>query len=241
MIKPDRTKVLALALAAMLAACSQENAPSEAISQAADKVVESVEGTAPVKLAQGKYAPRDACKDTPGAEDFRNQLSDAVAARDADRLAALAAPDVKLDFGGGSGIAMLRTRLTKREQDLWGELEDLMQLGCGVNSQGGITIPWYFAKPLDGVDPATDMLVMGEDVAVLRDADKSSPELARVSWDFVRLVDGLQPEDAFQKVRFAPDKTGFIASDSLRSPLDYRLVASSRDGKWSFTSLVAGD
>ncbi len=238
---PDTKTAIVLALATLSAACSQENAPSEAINQAADKVVELVDGSTPVKLAQGQYAPRDECQDTPGAEDFRKQLETAVEAKDADLLAALAAPDVKLDFGGGSGTSVLRSRLDAKEQDLWSELSDLVKLGCAVNPQGGITIPWYAAKPIDGVDPNTDMLVTGEDVPVRKDLDKASPVIAKVSWNFVRLVDGLQPEDAFQKVRFAKDQTGFIATDKLRSPLDYHLIASSRDGKWSFTSLVAGD
>ncbi|MCT2558586.1 hypothetical protein N0B51_06290 [Tsuneonella sp. YG55] len=238
---PDRKTIFALALATLAAACSQENAPSEAINKAADKVVKTVDGSASDASGRGEYAPRDDCGDTPGAENFRRQLGAAVEARDADRLAALAAPDVKLDFGGGAGTAVLRSRLSRKEQDLWGELDDLLKLGCAVNAQGGITIPWYAAKPLEGVDPAADMLVTGEGVPVRRDADADSPEIAQVSWNFVRLVDGLQPEDDFQKVAFDGDKTGFIATDRLRSPLDYRLVASSRDGKWSFTSLVAGD
>ncbi len=237
----DTKTAIALALAALAGACSQENAPSEAINQAADEVVGSVDGTAPVKLAEGKYAPRDECSDTPGAEDFRKQLQSAVEARDSDLLAALAAPDVKLDFGGGAGTAVLRSRLDTKGQDLWSELAELMKLGCAVNDQGGITMPWYAAKPIEGVDPSTDLLVTGEDVPVHKDSGAKSPEIAKVSWNFVRLADGLQPEDDFQKVRFAKDKTGFIATDQLRSPLDYRLIASSRDGKWSFTSLVAGD
>ncbi len=231
---------MAPALVFALAACSQDNAPSDAIKDAADTVVHQVDGSAPVKLAQGKYAPQDECKDVAGAEEFRTQLEAAVKAKDGERLASLAAPDVKLDFGGGSGTAALRTRLS-REQDLWDELNQLIALGCGINEQGGITIPWYFAKPIEGVDPAMAMIVTGEKVPLRTSADDKSGEAEEVSWDIVTLVGGLQPGEKFQKVRTSDGTIGFIATDKLRSLLDYRLIASSRDGKWSFTSLVAGD
>jgi hypothetical protein len=237
-----RFSIIAASLVALtLAGCSQENAPSDTISEAADQVVEQVDGGGPVKLAQGPYAPRDECRETPGASDFRKQLELAVSARDADRLAALAAPDVKLDFGGGSGTALLVEKLGKNERDLWGELADLLALGCGVNDQGGITLPWYEAKPIPQVDPGTAMLVTGENIPLRTGVEDGAAKVAAVSWDVVTLVGGLQPEDEFQKVRTADGKTGFVATDKLRSLLDYRLIASSRDGKWSFTSLVAGD
>jgi hypothetical protein len=229
---------IALALALFgLTACSQENAPSDAIKKAADSVV----GSSPVKLAVGKYAPQDECKTVPGAEDFRARLAAAIEARDADRLAALAAPDVKLDFGGGAGVNTLRSRLSEKKPDLWGELAQLMTLGCAVNEQGGITIPWYAAKPIEDADPGTTMLVIGEKVPLRTDLDTKSAEAEEISWDVVTLVGGLQPEEPFQKVKTNDGTVGYVATNKLRSLLDYRLVASSRDGKWSFTSLVAGD
>lgn len=227
-------------LAMALAACSQDNAPSDAIKDAADTVVHQVDGSKPVKLAQGKYAPQDECKGMAGAEDFRTQLAAAVKARDADALAALAAPDVKLDFGGGAGRAELIKRLAG-SSELWEDLAELTALGCGVNEQGGITIPWYAAKPIDNADPGTAMLVTGERVPLRQDAKGTASEAEEVSWDVVSLVGGLEPGAKFQQVRTSDGTVGFVATEKLRSLLDYRLIASSRDGKWSFTSLVAGD
>lgn len=237
---PD-TRTAALALLAVLAACSQENAPSESISAAADDVVEKVEGTAPAKLAQGPYAPREDCGQLPGAEEFRAALVTAIQAKDADQLVALAAPDVVLDFGGGAGTAELRKRLADPKSGLWNDLAELTTLGCGVNAEGGITIPWVAAQPLTDVDTNMAMLVTGEAVPLRQTASADARQLGAVSWDFVTLSGGLQPNAAFQQVTTGDEKTGYIASDKLRSPLDYRVIASSRDGKWSFTSLVAGD
>lgn len=232
----SRTLTAAAVLA--LAACSQDNAPSEAIRQAADSVVHEVDGSRPAKLAEGKYAPRDECRDTPGASDFRAQLAAAIEARDADRLVALAAPDVKLDFGGGAGTDELRRRLGS-DPGLWSALRTLTTLGCAVNDEGGITLPWFAAQAMGEADPANAMLVTGERVPLRVAADGAPPKT--VSWDIVKLVGGLNPAAAAQKVETSDGSIGFIATDKLRSPLDYRLIASSRDGKWSFTSFVRGD
>lgn len=231
---------IASLLALALAACSQENAPSESISEAAGTAVEEVQGTAPVKLAKGEFAPSDECGELPGAAAFRAQLGAAVKARDADKLIALAAPDVELDFGGGSGTAELRRRLAEPDRGLWNELEALTALGCAANDEGGITLPWLFVQDFGERDPMMTMIVTGEDVPTYATADATEPN-GTLSWAAVELAEGLQPNATRQRVKTADGKTAFVAADRLRSVIDYRLIASSRDGKWSFTSLVAGD
>ena len=51
----------------------------------------------------------------------------------------------------------------------------------------------------------------------------------------------LDPGKPFQQVTLADKSSGFVATDKLRSLLDYRLIASSRNGRWRITSLIAGD
>ncbi|MXO74528.1 hypothetical protein GRI40_04725 [Altererythrobacter aerius] len=235
------TRTLAgLSAIALVAACSQDNAPSEKISDVAETVADTVEGSATPTVADGPYAPRNDCREVPGADAFVARFAAAVKARDAQAVAALAAPDVKLDFGGGAGKERLLAMLAAKDAPLWAELDALASLGCGQNEQGGITLPWYAAQAMADVDPGKAMIVTGESVPV-----RASPSAARamgtLSWDIVSLKDGLQPGAPFQQIVMSDGKTGFIASDNLRSVLDYRLIASSRDGKWSITSLVKGD
>ena len=125
-------RVLATAIAAVatLGACSQENAPSEAIRDATDKVVEQAAGNQAPKLAKGPLAPRDDCGSIEGATQFRQTLSRAVKAKDVDALAALVAPDVKLDFAGGGGTPELRKRLAENDV-LWAELAELVETKFG--------------------------------------------------------------------------------------------------------------
>lgn len=220
------------------AACSQQDAPADEIVKTAEKIVDPSASAPPI--AKGRYAPQDTCARVEGADEFRRQLAAAVRARDSGAFVALAASDIKLDFGGGAGTAELRKRLGDKSWDLWTELDELMTLGCSANEQGGITIPWFFDQDLSTVDPVSGMLVTGEDVPVLADPDARSRQLESVSWDIVEIAT-LDPESEFQRVELGDKTVGFIATDKLRSLLDYRLIASSRNGNWRITSFVAGD
>jgi hypothetical protein len=229
---------LLLALVLTCAACSQEDAPAGEIVEAAEEIVAPAAEPAP--LAKGKWAPRDTCGAVDGAGAFRQRLAAAVEARDADALIALAADDIKLDFGGGEGTAELRARLADEGRELWNELDALMALGCSANEQGGITIPWYFDQDLGEADPYAAMLVIGEDVPVLTAPRPTAERLDAISWDLVEAA-SFNPELPFQEIKMAGGRTGFIATDKLRSLIDYRLMASNRNGRWWITAFVAGD
>jgi hypothetical protein len=234
------TSIAIVPLLLALGACNRDNAPSDQLAQSARHIVGAATPT-PTPLAEGPYAPHDTCHTVKGADDFRRQLADAVMARNADALLALTADDIKLDFGGGGGKAELKKRLTDKHWKLWDELDQLLELGCAENEQGGITIPWYFEQHIDKVDAYNGMLVTGENVPLLTAPDPKSKPLATISWDVVS-IQALAPDDPYQSVTTADGKTkGYIATDKLRSLLDYRLMAMQRNGKWNIVTLVAGD
>ena len=223
-----------------LGACDRNNAPSDQLAHSARQIVGAQTPT-PAPLAEGPYAPHDTCHTVKGADEFRRQLANAVMARNADALLALAADDIKLDFGGGGGKAELKKRLTDKHWKLWDELDQLLDLGCAANDQGGITIPWYFEQHIDKVDAYNGMLVTGENVPLLAAPDPKSKVIQPISWDVVS-ISTLAPDDPYQAVTTADGKAkGYIATDKLRSLLDYRMLATQRNGKWSIVTLVAGD
>jgi len=229
---------VAIALLLSCTACNQDDAPAEDVAEAAEQLIEPSAPESP--LARGKWAPQDTCAEVEGADQFRTRLAAAVKARDVDGVVALAADDVKLDFGGGGGSAELRKRLADDSLGLWGELDALMALGCSANEEGGITIPWFFDQDLGKIDPYYGMLVTGENVPLLERPDPASKPVATISWDLVEIA-SLNPESAYQRVEFGDGKVGFVATDKLRSLIDYRLSASSRNGRWRIISFVAGD
>jgi len=236
----------------LLAACSQSDAPSDKVEQAAHEVVSAVEGD-PAQPAAGPYAPRNDCAELPEAAGFMQALNRAIAARDVEALVVLAADDIKLGSGEGGGTAELRQRLDDEDGALWKELDSLVELGCARNSQGGITLPWFFEQPIPG-DRAKGFVVTGVDVPLYDAPAKDAPVLARLSWDAVEPWSGgpeerapeqegfqhvIVPENGIEPGEVRPP-TGYVTRDRLRSMIGYRLTAASRNGRWRIISLLSG-
>ena len=76
----------------------------------------------------GPLAPRDECDAIPGLGQLQAQLKRAAQLRDTEQLLMLVDEDVKLDFGGGSGHAELRDRLTARATSGTGRVPDVTRL-----------------------------------------------------------------------------------------------------------------
>lgn len=236
-----RYPILATVLIFGAAGCSSEPAPADDAQSVTDALAKPASSPAAAG-AGGDLAPlepRNACRDIAGAEQFRTTLEAAVKARDADALIALSDPNVKLDFGDGAGTAELRRRLSER--NLWQELDQLIALGCGRNEAGGITLPWYFTQETPGVDAMMGMIVTGDQVPMLRGPQANAETVRTLSWDAVELMEGLQSGAVYQHVRLPDGAAGFVATDKLRSLIDYRLLASEQDGKWRITAFIAGD
>lgn len=213
-------------------------------SSAAEALITSLTWTGPgQEPLKGPLAPRDECVEVDGAYQFRLALAEAVIARNADALLALADPNIKLDFGGGEGRATLKERLAEPDRALWLELEKIMPLGCADNGQGNLILPWYFAQDFGDIDGFVAMLVTGEDVPLLKEPNADAEVLARLSWEAVELdpemFDGeLRP---FARVKLGDGTSGWIAEESLRSQLDYRIVANRKSGDWKMIAFIAGD
>lgn len=190
----------------------------------------------------GRYAPRDDCIRLPGARDFRAALARVVARRDAAGLADLADPAIRLDFGGGAGRDTLRRTMSGPEGEArWQALARIMPLGCAVG-EGELAMPALFAQDLGDLDPFDLFLATGARVPVYAGADGSGPPVGTLDWQLVRPLGSSDPRQPFQLVGLiGGDLRGYVASARLRSPVDYRLIASRRGGGWKLTTFVAGD
>ncbi len=189
----------------------------------------------------GRFAPRDECGTLPGARAFREKLAAAVQARDADAIAAMASPDIRLGFGGQDGAKRFLAALQAPDGKLMAELAKLLPLGCAGSDGGGLTIPWYFAQEMGDIDSGSAMLVTGAAVPLRAAAKADAASSESLSWDVVTLVAGLNPGAPFQQVKSASGKTGYVATDQLRSLLAHRLLAVRQGDHWKITAMVAGD
>ena len=217
-----------------LAACS----PMDQTTATTRAIVEM-----PSVEASGPLAPRDECASVPGPATFQIALQQAIATRDPDALLALVDEDVLLDFGGGSGKVELRQRLTSPEYRLWDEIDRAVALGCGVaNSADGeryVSWPWYFSKDVIPLDPYESMIVTGADVPLLDGPSTAANQIATVSWDYVQI--GEHSANPFVQVVTRAGQKGFMHVSSLRSQVDYRVIANSSKAGWKVTAIVAGD
>lgn len=254
--KAARLRTLAAGTAACLAllslaACDRSDAPSDELRAEAEQIVDAVEtGAASVlEPVESSLAPRDECSELEGGAPFLAALGAAVEMRDTDLLVALAANDVKLGFGGNDGAANLRSSLDAEGSVLWDELAEMMPMGCAANLTGGMTIPYYFDQG-GSLDPFESMIVTGMEVPLRAAPDGDAANIANLSWREVAAIPeadgGASSGNGWTHVRVpaqrdAEEMTGYIRTSSVRSMVDYRLLASSRNGRWRITALLAGD
>ncbi|MEO1921277.1 MAG: hypothetical protein ABGW84_05245 [Sphingomonadaceae bacterium] len=191
--------------------------------------------------AQQSYPPRDECRGDAAAQAFRYTLTTAVANRNAAMLRPLVAPQVELDFGGGSGWETFAARLDDPAYTLWEELDRVLLLGCAVMKGGELTLPWHWAQDFGDIDYFETMLVTGSDVPLRVAAAPDAPVRARIHWELVTLIEGWDPEAGYLKVRDGLHRTGFIRSDRLRSMVDYRLLARPGTAGYRIIAFIAGD
>lgn len=191
---------------------------------------------------KGDFAPQEECAKLQGSYDFRIALADAVLARDADALLALVADDVALDFGGAAGKAEFTRRLNDKAFAIWDRLETLLPLGCGSDRADYLVIPSFFNRDIGAVDSYMAMVVTGSDISLLNDPVRDAEVIRPMSWELVELVRSLKPDEPYQLVTAISDGArGFVATERLRSLLDYRVLAERREGEWKVTALIAGD
>lgn len=194
---------------------------------------------APPSLDHARYAPLDECTQHTGWSAFRKTLASAIMARDGQALARLAAPDVALDYGGGSGSAELVKRLNDPETQLWQELAAILPLGCAM--QGGLAaMPWVFWNVPEDTDSYRAVVVLGDDTPLL---DKPAGKPVRdAGWTLVDIDPiAFDTSAPATRVTMKDGTRGWIATSKLRSLLDYRLIVEPKDGEWLITAFIAGD
>jgi hypothetical protein len=186
--------------------------------------------------------PVDRCQGDAGFDQFRAALDDAVARKDPAALRRLAADDVQSSFGGDGGweeFASAWGLSQPQTSKLWTQLQSVMALGCAKTEAGGRVFPGMFQDLGDDADPFE--LVVVRPGAALRSApDRNASAEASVDWAVTTVIEEPGPDD-WVKVQVPGGPSGWVETNLIISPLDYRLVSELRDGRWRITALVAGD
>ena len=186
--------------------------------------------------------PVDRCQGDAAFDQFRAALSDAVARKDAAALKALAADDVRANFGGDGGwkeFAATWSLDAPATSGLWKELGKVLALGCAKTEAGGRVFPGLFEDMGDDVDPF-DLLVVRPGAALRASPEAGGIVKARLDWTVTSVVENPAPGH-WVKVQVPGGPAGWVETDFTISPIDYRLVSELRDGRWKITAFVAGD
>ena len=195
-------------------------------------------------LTPARLPPVEQCRGDPGFVRFRSALEDAVTRRDVAALRRLAAPDIIAHFGGGSSWDEFAVEWGLGQNSamsaLWKEMAVAIALGCAKTADGGRVFPGLFEAMGDDVDPF-ELLVARPGTRLRSNPDRESAVIANLDWSSAILVDAKAPEGWARVQLLGNGPLGWVESESMLSPLGYRLVAEKRGGTWLVTAFVAGD
>lgn len=214
------------------------------ISIAAALALGAAAPTVTPSVTPARLPPVERCRGDPAIDRFRALLEDATTRRDVAALRRLVAPDVRASFGAeGSWEEFARTwglEQNSAMSGLWKELARVMALGCAPSRAGGMIFPGLFEDRGEDADPF-ELVVARPGAKLQSRASENSAVVATLDWSSAILVRTEAPEGwaRIQLLRGGP--LGWVRRESLVSPLDYRLVAGKRDGRWLVTAFVAGD
>lgn len=203
-----------------------------------------------MQAAAGRMIPEPTPATDPNLVALTAHLTRIAEARDADALAALADPKIKLSFGGDYGRASFRALMT--EDWFWPAFRTVIEGGMVAEEwpEGrGVVFPAAFAMWPGDLD-AYDYVYGTRPGAVLRDAPTATAPGISGDIEGRILVDGpFLPEfptlhdDGWRHVCLAGAGCGFVAADEVRSPLDWRaiFVQSAPGAPWVLRTFIAGD
>lgn len=179
---------------------------------------------------------------------FLNGFRSFIEHRDRDALLAVILPDIKNGFGGDDGydqfVAMwnLETQDSAETSQIWDVLTKLLKLGGkwagppGVGSE--YCIPYLFSAFPVELDPFTYTVVTGDSVRMRRNPSRGSASVTSLSWDIVTVM---AVNGDWTQVRTHNGKIGFVHSDYIHGPVDYRACFTHAANGWKMSMLLAGD
>ncbi|HEX6742308.1 MAG TPA: hypothetical protein VF079_11015 [Sphingomicrobium sp.] len=186
-----------------------------------------------------KLPPVDQCRSDASFTKFRQSLTHIVAKKDRAGFLALLAPDVLVDFGGGTGRKAFEEewKFDPAEYgNLWDQLGIMLKMGCARDGGSRIipSLPMQVEQDFD-----EEWVVVLPGAKLYREAGIESAKPTTEPWAVATVTS--RAGDTLTGVRLRDGREGFIADDRLYEPLGYRMIVEQRGGKWRITAFVAGD
>lgn len=187
--------------------------------------------------------PVDDAAKNPDFLKFRNQLKTIIANKDAKALLAIVDKNIHMSYGDNNGIAEFKKewKLDKPNSPLWKELNTVLSMGGQFDSQGEFMAPYVFSAWPENADGFENIAVVGKDVRIRSAPNLSAAVVAKSTYEILPVDAARNTLNDWAAVKLKNGKTGYIARQYARSPVDYRAFFSKKAGKWTLITFVAGD
>jgi hypothetical protein len=203
-----------------------------------------------IASGQIKFPPKDDSKKSPELQLFIAQLKEIIQNKDSKRLLERVHPQIKFDFDDGVGVKQFKEKWKPEDKasTLWPVIERIVELG-GVFTKSR-TDPFYafvfpYVNEVELEDPdqyVNSLVVTGKNVTVREKPDLSSKAVGQLTYDVVTFDYKKSEYDKWYFVQTSDKKiSGYVNSDFVYSPVDYRMFLTNENGRWQISCLVAGD
>ena len=195
--------------------------------------------------------PADEGPQSPSFATYRKKLLDAITRKDINAVTQLMDPRIKLDFGGGEGIATFRKNwnVTSPDTQVWKALAIVVGNGGHFNNAGltEFVAPYVFSAWPDDIDPFENVAITDPKAELLDGPHESRRTIRKLGFEIIEVLKGAgKPqheagEDDWSEVKTQDGKRGYVKASQYRSSIDYRAVFEKKKGRWRMTVFIAGD
>ena len=195
-----------------------------------------------------KLYPVDEGRRNPSFHAFRQRFVKALRTGDRPAILAVVAPQIENGFGAGPGMTEFRQVWSLDDPDGRGWLR-LRTTLLEALSRGGsfkdraFWAPYVYSRWPEDVDGYFLVCVLGRKVAAHSRPDPSSPVVAHLSHDIVKVTSqqGFQGTEPWVPILTPNGRRAYVPGHSLASPLDYRISFERVKGVWKLTGIYSGD
>jgi hypothetical protein len=170
---------------------------------------------------------------------FRRNLIEAVNKKDKKFLLSIVVDNVVNTPGVGDSKANFIGfwEIDNPNSRIWEELDTILKLGAISGNNNSFWAP-YLVK-YNKVLTYDNLVIIANNVKLHLDRDEKSKVLKILSFDVVKSLcsteEGVCDWD-WMKVKTNTDEIGFVASNLVRSPFQYRIKFMKLDGSWKIVS-----
>lgn len=186
--------------------------------------------------------PVDTAAKDPSFLAFRTQLLKTIERKDAKALLAVVHKDIKASFGMENGIEDFKKMwgLNKpATSQLWSELSKVLKMGGSFSNKTTFIAPYVFSEWPGDKDAFENWAVIAKDVNIRAKPSTSAAVLKKVSYEILPIE--FSENEKWVTVKLGNGKKGYIASQYIRSSVDYRAFFEKIKGRWQMTVFIAGD